>query len=107
MKGLGKNSFSSSSDDGLIAGPADIFRLARDEEKLGPCWASGDGYGETSLKNLVAGIEARRTISLERFIYALGVRHVGEQSPPRCVARHYGDLSSAFREAVGASTGTR
>ena len=37
-----------------------------------------EGYGETSVRNLFESIEARREISLERFIYALGIRHVGE-----------------------------
>src|SRR5690606_12126202 len=39
-----------------------------------------DGYGETSVRNLTAGIEARRTIALDRFIYGLGVRDIGEQT---------------------------
>src|SRR5690606_26274972 len=59
--------------------PADIFRLARDEEKLAALRAE-EGYGETSVKNLVAGIDARRTIALDRFIYGLGVRDIGEQT---------------------------
>ena len=37
-----------------------------------------EGYGETSIRNLVSAIEARRTIALARFIFALGIRHVGE-----------------------------
>ena len=58
-----------------------------------------EGYGETSVRNLFAAIRERREISLERFIYALGIRHVGEttaralspvegtQSPPMKFSR--------------------
>ena len=57
-----------------------------------------DGYGETSLKNLVAAIEARRTIELNRFIFALGVRHVGETTA-MTLARGYG-TAGAFLQAM-------
>ena len=53
------------------------------------------GYGETSVSNLLQAIEARRTISLERFIYALGIRHVGETTAV-ALARGYGTWA-AFR----------
>jgi DNA ligase (NAD+) len=57
--------------------PADIFRLARDESRLA-LLRETDGYGETSVGNLVRNIEARRTVPLDRFIYGLGIRHIGE-----------------------------
>ena len=56
-----------------------------------------EGYGETSVRNLYQSIEARRTISLERFIYALGVRHVGETTAV-ALARGYGTWK-AFHDA--------
>ncbi len=56
-----------------------------------------EGYGETSVRNLYEAIEARRTISLERFIYALGVRHVGETTAV-ALARGYGAWK-AFHDA--------
>ena len=52
-----------------------------------------EGYGETSVRNLFAAIEARRSIALNRFIYALGIRHVGETNA-RLLARHYGTIES-------------
>ena len=47
-----------------------------------------DGYGETSISNLVAGIDARRHIPLDRFIFGLGIRHIGETTS-LALARHY------------------
>jgi DNA ligase (NAD+) len=79
IEGLGEKQLTAFYEEGLIREPADIFNLARDEQKLAAL-REREGYGETSIRNLVAAIEARRTIPLERFIYALGVRHVGEQT---------------------------
>ena len=104
IEGLGEKQLQLFLDEGLIAGPADIFRLARDEAKLSVL-RERDGFGETSLNNLAAAIEARRTIGLERFIHALGVRHVGEQTAT-LLARHYGDYP-CFREAAGAASQRR
>src|SRR5690606_13768128 len=57
-----------------------------------------EGFGEVSVRNLFNAIEARRTISLERFIHALGIRHVGETTA-RALARGYGSWK-AFHEAA-------
>jgi DNA ligase (NAD+) len=98
IDGLGEKQLQLFLDEGLIAAPADIFLLATDEAKL-VALRERDGFGETSVNNLVASIEARRVIGLERFIYGLGVRHVGDQTAA-LIARHYGDYAS-FRKAVG------
>ena len=79
IEGLGEKQLIAFHERGWINQPADIFRLARDAEKLDALRAE-DGYGETSVGNLVAGIDARRTIALDRFIYGLGVRDIGEQT---------------------------
>ena len=79
IEGLGEKQLGAFHERGWISQPADIFRLARDAGKLDALRAE-DGYGETSVGNLVAGIDARRTISLDRFIYGLGVRDIGEQT---------------------------
>ena len=79
IEGLGEKQLGAFHERGWISQPADIFRLARDAEKL-DALRTEDGYGETSVRNLVAGIDARRTISLDRFIYGLGVRDIGEQT---------------------------
>jgi DNA ligase (NAD+) len=77
IEGLGEKQLTAFYERGWIREPADIFRLARDAARLEELKAT-DGYGETSIANLVAGIEARRTIPLDRFIYGLGIRHIGE-----------------------------
>ena len=77
--------------------PADIFRLARDEEKLA-LLREREGYGETSIANLTAAIEMRRTISIERFILALGIRHLGATTAVT-IARGYG-TAAAFLAAM-------
>jgi DNA ligase (NAD+) len=79
IEGLGEKQLVAFHERGWVKEPADIFRLARDAEKLDALRAE-EGYGETSVRNLVAGIDARRTISLDRFIYGLGVRDIGEQT---------------------------
>ena len=79
IEGLGEKQLIAFHERGWISEPADIFRLARDETKLAALRVE-DGYGETSVRNLVAGIDARRTIALDRFIYGLGIRDIGEQT---------------------------
>jgi DNA ligase (NAD+) len=98
IEGLGEKQLTAFSERGWIADPADIFALARDEAKLEEL-RNTEGYGETSVRNLVAGIEARRNIALDRFIYGLGIRHVGETTSV-ALARHF-ETVDAF---VGVAT---
>ena len=77
IEGLGEKQLTAFFERGWIREPADIFRLAKDGEKL-EALKGTDGYGETSVANLVSGIEARRAIALDRFIFGLGIRHIGE-----------------------------
>src|SRR5690606_14567443 len=100
IEGLGEKQLVAFKARGWIDEPADIFRLSRDEARLAELRAES-GYGETSVANLVAGIEARRTIALDRFIYALGVRDIGEQTS-LMLARAFGSYA-AFRAAVEAA----
>jgi DNA ligase (NAD+) len=97
IEGLGEKQLQAFFDEGLVREPADIFRLARDEAVLTDL-KSRDGYGETSVANLIASIEARRRIGLDRFIYGLGIRHIGE-STAVTLARGYGD-AAAFLAAM-------
>jgi DNA ligase (NAD+) len=95
IEGLGEKQINLFFEQGWIAEPADIFTLARRNDTIR--LEEQEGFGEVSVRNLFAAIEARRTISLERFIYSLGIRHVGETTA-RSLARGYGTFE-AFREA--------
>jgi len=92
IEGLGQKQIQAFFEEGLIVEPADIFRLARDPEAMASL-SSRTGYGETSVANLRAAIEARRKIALDRFIFALGIRHVGETTA-LVLARAHGDAGS-------------
>ena len=80
IDGLGAKQVEAFFHEGLIKNPADIFTLeARDAEGLSRL-KSREGWGEKSANNLFASIEKAKTVSLARFIFALGIRHVGEET---------------------------
>ena len=95
IEGLGEERINLLFERGWIAEPADIFTLERRNRSIQ--LEQQEGFGELSVRNLFAAIEARRSIPLERFIYALGIRHVGETTA-RSLARGYGTFH-ALREA--------
>jgi DNA ligase (NAD+) len=96
IEGLGEKHIAAFFEEGRIRAPADIFTLkARDGVSL-PKLSEKDGWGPQSASNLFAAIEARRTISLERFIFALGIRHVGETNA-RLLAKTFGSLAEILR----------
>ncbi|MGO9484855.1 MAG: NAD-dependent DNA ligase LigA [Rhodomicrobium sp.] len=98
IEGLGEKHIQAFFDEGRIHAPADIFTLqARDGAPLPPL-AGKEGWGAQSAANLFAAIEARRTIPLERFIFALGIRHVGETTA-RLLAKTFGSLAE-FQRAM-------
>jgi len=89
---------------GIVKTPADIFKLRKIDqssaalnvegdgeggEKMKPRLRGSKGWGDRSVNNLLAAIDNRRTLPLHRFIYALGVRHVGQETAK--------DLASKFR----------
>ena len=85
--------------DLAVKAPADIFTLAeRDAANPLRKLKNRDGFGEVSTRKLFAAIEAKRSIPLDRLIFALGIRHVGEVAA-QVLARHYGTWE-AFEEAV-------
>ncbi|MBR1125297.1 NAD-dependent DNA ligase LigA [Bradyrhizobium lablabi] len=95
IDGLGEKQLQYFVDEGWVKDPADIFTLQKRNNKLK--LEEIEGYGETSVRNLFGAIESRRNIALERFIYALGMRHVGETTA-LALARGYGSWD-AFHEA--------
>jgi DNA ligase (NAD+) len=95
IEGLGEKQIALFFEQGWIREPGDIFTLAARNSKIK--LEEQEGFGELSVRNLFNAIEARREIALERFIYALGMRHVGETTA-RALARGYGSWS-AFHDA--------
>jgi DNA ligase (NAD+) len=93
IEGLGDKQIELFFKEGRIKTPADIFTLQARDGQGAPPLAEWEGYGETSARNLFAAIEARRKIVINRFLYALGIRHVGETNARR-LARHFGDFAS-------------
>src|SRR3954449_4222777 len=101
IDGLGEKQLQFFFDQGWVKEPADIFTLQKRNNKLK--LEAIEGYGETSVRNLFASIENRRSIALERFIYALGMRHVGETTA-LALARGYVSWK-AFHDACLAVAG--
>jgi DNA ligase (NAD+) len=101
IEGLGEKQLQAFLDEGWIAEPADIFRLAKSEERLAAL-REREGYGETSVANLIRNVDARRTISLDRFLIALGIRDIGETTALH-LARAFGGFSELERAVLNAS----
>jgi len=95
IDGLGEKQIELFYEKEWVREPADIFTLQERNKKIH--LEEVEGFGETSVRNLFGAIAARREISLERFTYALGVRHVGETTAV-ALARGYGSWE-AFHEA--------
>ncbi len=99
IEGLGSERIELFAAEGLIETPADIFRLSVHRDTI----LGWKGFKPTSVDKLVAAIEARRTVSLDRFIYALGIRHVGEVTA-RDLARALGSAEALRDAAVAAAS---
>jgi DNA ligase (NAD+) len=95
IDGLGEKQIEFFFEQGWVKEPADIFTLPTRNARIK--LEQFEGYGETSVRNLFAAIEGRRQIALERFIYALGMRQVGETTA-LALARGYGSWE-AFHDA--------
>jgi DNA ligase (NAD+) len=95
IEGMGAKHIAAFWEDGLIRGPGDIFRLKAEQ------LTGREGWGETSAQKLIAAIDERRRITLDRFINALGIPQVG-QATARLLARHYRSLDNWRREMEAA-----
>ncbi|TDR93182.1 NAD-dependent DNA ligase LigA [Enterovirga rhinocerotis] len=131
IDGLGGTFIEVLYEAGLVRSPADIFTLGEGERKaktreaierrrnelIDQRFAAQNKVRATKAKkakeaeeeakvvtNLLAGIEARRTIGLDRFIFALGIRHVGETNA-RLLARHFGSIEALRDTAIRAAGG--
>lgn len=87
IDGLGGERLAQMIDAGLIRSAADIFRVTADDLLV------LDRMGRKLVDNLISGIDASRKVSLSRFIYALGIRHIGERAA-EILANHFGTLDA-------------
>jgi DNA ligase (NAD+) len=92
IEGLGERLVDQLVDRGLVGNPAELYKLTAETIQ------SLDRMGKKSAANLLRELERSRKTSLERLIYALGIRNVGE-STARDLARHFGDLEPLARAA--------
>ncbi|MGE3871927.1 MAG: NAD-dependent DNA ligase LigA [Parvibaculaceae bacterium] len=97
IEGMGDKVIEEFLELGFISSPPDIFTLEQRKVKVDEL----EGWGETSARNLFNAINDRRAIALDRFIYALGIRHIGETNA-RLLARAYGS-ADALRDAMRAA----
>jgi DNA ligase (NAD+) len=86
VDGLGEKQIALFFEQGWVKEPVDIFKLRGRNKKIK--LEEQEGFGEVSARKLFDAIDARRKIPLNRFIYALGIRHIGETNAIR-LARHY------------------
>ncbi len=113
IDGLGEENIQKLFEEELVRSPADIFRLHAHRARM----LSWDGWGERKVEKLLEAIESRRRVPLERFIFALGIRRIGEQNA-KLLARHYHtfatwrermiaaqEIGSEAREELGAIQG--
>jgi DNA ligase (NAD+) len=98
IDGLGEKTIREFYEEGWLHSPADLFRLPERESEI----AKREGWGKLSAHNLSRAVEARRHIPLARFIYALGIRRIG-QTNARLLARHYGSFANWCSEMLAAA----
>jgi DNA ligase (NAD+) len=101
IEGLGGEKIEFLYDDGRIKSAADIFTLQKRDSAHPQPLATLKGFGKTSVGKLFAAIDARRSVSMERFLYGLGIRHIGETTA-KDLAKTYGTFE-ALRSAVDAA----
>ncbi|MCF8495558.1 MAG: NAD-dependent DNA ligase LigA [Alphaproteobacteria bacterium] len=104
IEGMGSKIVEEFYQDGLLRSPADIFALEFLNQTLVPPLEEREGWGRQSVRNLFSSINARRRISLERFIYALGIRQVGEATARR-LAAHYKTWENLREGLLNAQSG--
>jgi DNA ligase (NAD+) len=98
IEGLGEKQIEAFIQDGLLASPSDIFLLKTHEEQL----LSRQRMGEKSVRNLLQAIENKRNTRLDKFIYALGIRHIGQTTAKLLAERYtsYDNWKKSMLESV-------
>jgi len=95
MDGVGEKQISFLYENGYIKRPVDIFSLKEREGEL----MKQERWGKKSVENLFHSIEKAKSISLNRFIYSLGIRYVGDATA-KLIAKQYGDFSNFYKNMV-------
>ena len=108
IDGLGGRIIEEFYQKNLIQQPADFFRLeSKSKNKLNLIEFLGKGWGEKSLKNLFHSIEKSKLINLDRFIFSLGIRHIGENAS-QILAGYFGswdDFYNAIKAGIAKNDG--
>ncbi|HHL42776.1 MAG TPA: NAD-dependent DNA ligase LigA, partial [Hellea balneolensis] len=99
IDGLGAKQIELLFQKGLVREPAHIFTLERRNSEIK--METWEGFGAQSVANLFEAINSRRVIGLERFLYALGIRHIG-QGNAQLIARHFGTIDALLSGAKAA-----
>jgi len=103
IEGLGVKQIEAFWDADLVKAPADIFTVAcRDGTTTKPL-SEWEGWGETSARKLFAAIDDRRQLPFDKFLFALGVRHMG-QATARTLARNYLTIETFLKAMDDAAT---
>ena len=102
IEGIGEKQVRTFFELGLIKTPVDIFDLEAKESEPSHRIKEMEGWGEKSVSNLFAAIKMRRRISLDRFIYALGIKQIG-QATARLLAHKYSSLDVWYKEMASAA----
>ena len=93
IEGLGEKQIAAFWEDGRIKSPFDIFTLQQRDLQAEMPLNEEVGWGDTSVRKLYAAIDARRTIGMDRFLFALGIRHIGQENA-RLLARNYTNMAT-------------
>ena len=104
IEGFGSKHVDAFLADKLIAHPSDIFLLEKKYGSGPKAIAAREGWGPQSAAKLFAAIEAKRKIALARFVFSLGIRHVGE-STARLLAVNYGSAAAFVKAMTAAADG--
>lgn len=105
IDGLGDRIIRQFFEEGMIKSPADIFKLKEKDQTSNRPLRGRDGWGARSAENLFQAIEDKREIALDRFIYALGIRQIG-QATAKKLAENYGSLDHLEEEMIKAYKGS-
>lgn len=97
IEGLGEKIIEEFYTDGLVCVPADFFTLEKRDQTAFKRLKDRERFGSKKVQNLFEAIEKKRTISFERFLYALGIRHVGAETS-KLLASHFGTITDLMEQ---------